>query len=49
MKVHLVDGTYELFRYFYSPVAAHVNGDGRGGRRDPGCAALAARPAGATA
>jgi len=28
MKVHLVDGTYELFRYFYSPRGGHVNGSG---------------------
>ena len=28
MKVHLVDGTYELFRYFYSPGGGHANGDG---------------------
>ena len=28
MKVHLVDGTYELFRYFYSPGGGHVNGAG---------------------
>ncbi|HTO01272.1 MAG TPA: 5'-3' exonuclease H3TH domain-containing protein [Microthrixaceae bacterium] len=25
MKVHLVDGTYELFRYFYSPGGGHTN------------------------
>jgi len=29
VDVHLVDGTYELFRYFYSPGGGHVNGDGR--------------------
>jgi 5'-3' exonuclease len=28
MNVHLVDGTYELFRYFFA-VPGHVNGDGR--------------------
>jgi 5'-3' exonuclease len=28
MKVHLVDGTYELFRYFYSPGGGHVNDAG---------------------
>jgi 5'-3' exonuclease len=28
MQVHLVDGTYELFRYFYSPGGAHVNAAG---------------------
>lgn len=28
MQVHLVDGTYELFRYFYSPGGGHVNGAG---------------------
>lgn len=27
MKVHLVDGTYELFRYFYA-LPPHVNGEG---------------------
>jgi 5'-3' exonuclease len=27
MDVHLIDGTYELFRYFYAvPEAADVNG-----------------------
>ena len=26
--VHLVDGTYELFRYFYSPGGGHLNGAG---------------------
>ena len=25
MQVHLVDGTYELFRYFYSPGGGHRN------------------------
>ena len=28
MEVHLVDGTYELFRYFYSPGGGHTNADG---------------------
>lgn len=28
MKVHLVDGTYELFRYFYSPGGGHTNDEG---------------------
>jgi 5'-3' exonuclease len=28
MRVHLVDGTYELFRYFYA-LPSHINGDGR--------------------
>ena len=28
MKVHLVDGTYELFRYFYSPGGGHTNDAG---------------------
>ena len=28
MQVHLVDGTYELFRYFYSPGGGHVNSHG---------------------
>ena len=28
MQVHLVDGTYELFRYFYSPGGGHSNDDG---------------------
>jgi 5'-3' exonuclease len=28
MQVHLVDGTYELFRHFYSPGGAHVNSAG---------------------
>jgi len=28
MQVHLVDGTYELFRYFYSPRGGHTNGAG---------------------
>src|SRR6476620_1265050 len=28
MKVHLVDGTYELFRYFYA-LPSHLNDDGR--------------------
>lgn len=29
MRVHLVDGTYELFRYFFSPGGGHTNSDGR--------------------
>ena len=28
MQVHLVDGTYELFRSFYSPRGGHVNAAG---------------------
>jgi 5'-3' exonuclease len=28
MQVHLVDGTYELFRYFYSPGGGHENDAG---------------------
>jgi 5'-3' exonuclease len=28
MQVHLVDGTYELFRYHFSPGGGHVNGAG---------------------
>lgn len=28
MRVHLVDGTYELFRYFFA-LPSHVNGDGQ--------------------
>ena len=28
MQVHLVDGTYELFRYFYSPGGGHENAAG---------------------
>ena len=28
MKVHLIDGTYELFRYFFA-LPGHVTGDGR--------------------
>ncbi len=28
MQVHLVDGTYELFRYFYSPGGGHHNDEG---------------------
>jgi 5'-3' exonuclease len=28
MQVHLVDGTYELFRYFYSPGGGHQNSSG---------------------
>lgn len=28
MQVHLVDGTYELFRYFYSPGGGHSNAAG---------------------
>jgi 5'-3' exonuclease len=28
MQVHLVDGTYELFRYFYSPGGGHTNDSG---------------------
>ena len=28
MQVHLVDGTYELFRSFYSPRGGHTNGAG---------------------
>ena len=28
VRVHLVDGTYELFRYFFA-LPAHVNGDGQ--------------------
>lgn len=27
-QVHLIDGTYELFRYFYSPSGGHVNASG---------------------
>ena len=29
MEAHLVDGTYELFRYFYSPGGGHTNSQGR--------------------
>lgn len=29
MEVHLIDGTYELFRHFYSPAGGHVTSDGR--------------------
>ncbi len=29
MDVHLVDGTYELFRYHFAPSGGHVTGDGR--------------------
>ena len=29
VQTHLVDGTYELFRYFYSPGGGHTNGEGR--------------------
>jgi 5'-3' exonuclease len=29
MQVHLIDGTYELFRHHFSPGGGHVNGDGR--------------------
>jgi len=29
MEVHLVDGTYELFRYFYAPGPGHVTEAGR--------------------
>ncbi len=28
MQVHLVDGTYELFRHFYSPAGGHTNAAG---------------------
>ncbi len=28
MEAHLVDGTYELFRHFYSPAGKHLNADG---------------------
>ena len=28
MQVHFVDGTYELFRYFYSPSGRHLNSAG---------------------
>ena len=28
MQVHLVDGTYELFRYFFSPGGGHTNSAG---------------------
>lgn len=28
MQIHLVDGTYELFRYFYSPGGGHTNDAG---------------------
>ena len=35
MNVHLVDGTYELFRYYFA-VPSHVNGDGREVGGDPG-------------
>lgn len=28
MQVHLVDGTYELFRHFYSPAGGHTNSSG---------------------
>jgi 5'-3' exonuclease len=29
MEIHLVDGTYELFRYFYAPGPGHVTDAGR--------------------
>jgi len=29
MQVHLVDGTYELFRYHFAPKSSHLNGDGK--------------------
>lgn len=29
MEIHLVDGTYELFRYFYAPGPGHVTSGGR--------------------
>ncbi|HEU5149639.1 MAG TPA: 5'-3' exonuclease H3TH domain-containing protein [Iamia sp.] len=29
MEIHLVDGTYELFRYFYAPGPGHVTDGGR--------------------
>jgi len=29
MEIHLVDGTYELFRHFYSPGGSHLDADGR--------------------
>ena len=35
MRVHLVDGTYELFRYHFA-MPSHVTDDGSGGRRHPG-------------
>jgi 5'-3' exonuclease len=28
MRVHLIDGTYELFRYFYAPRPGHADPDG---------------------
>ena len=28
MKVHLVDGTYEIFRQYYAPRPGHLDGDG---------------------
>ena len=28
MKVHLVDGTYELFRYHYGPTPSHITAEG---------------------
>ncbi len=36
VRVHLVDGTYELFRQYLAPRPGHVDTDGRRGRRDPG-------------
>ncbi len=29
MEIHLVDGTYELFRHFYSPGGSHADSNGR--------------------
>ena len=36
MQVHLVDGTYELFRQFLAPRPGHQGRRRRRGRRDPG-------------
>ena len=36
MEVHLVDGTYELFRHFFAPRPGHLDSGRHRGRRDAG-------------
>ena len=42
MEIHLIDGTYELFRHYYAVPSAR-DADGRGGRRRPRRRRLGAR------
>src|SRR5207302_3786785 len=49
MDVHLIDGTYELFRYFFAvPAAADVNGQEVGAVRGVVASVLSMIEAGAT-